>query len=731
MKKYLGILIVFGLLVLCTPLAKADTLEDLIKQVQSLTTQVASLKTQLSGQALGSIPGPTNTTGPTSFSDGCTSNSGYSSTTNIGCAGGPNLVSFYPGLINEHVLTTPGAGPYYGNVWVSDTAKTGSTSANVADDTFKLNYCKKFYPNTISVVPFGNQTLVDWKNVLGATSTSTRMAYQCVQGTTPTLGCTSTSTPSITVTSPKGGEIYTAGGMLNIKWNSCNTTNKKVSIELRKKNHPIAGGLYQEYSWANIAENIPDAGSFSWPINLSSLTPIGIGQITPGNDFYVNVTDSVNFDGVYDFSNNPFTINPQLSDCQTLYWTDNNNQTCASVKSFCGSYMYQGLKTFKTQSECKASVLTPTTPSTPSAPAVFCSSSSIIGDVNGDGKINPIDALLVNRMYINLVTKPDNICCVDTDGNGTINSNDSQLINNYYIKAKPTGLVGQMCPKSISGNIYVVDKGNNRIQKFTSDGTFITKWGSNGSSDGQFKVPHGIAIDSSGNVYVTDFMNDRIEKFNSSGFFITKWKPGNLDNSVSLYGIAIDSTGNVYVVDAYHNNIKKYNSNGVYLTQWGNTGSGNGQFFNILYIALDSSGNVYVTDNGNSRIQKFTSDGTFITKWGTSGNGDGQFNFLSGIAVDSSGNVYVADNSNNRIQKFTSDGTFITKWEEQIKGNPGNPTGIVTDSSDNVYVAVSDSYNNSYIQKFTSNGILITQWGGKVGVGDGYFDGPLGIAISK
>ena len=41
-----------------------------------------------------------------------------------------------------------------------------------------------------------------------------------------------------------------------------------------------------------------------------------------------------------------------------------------------------------------------------------------------------------------------------------------------------------------------------RIQKFDSNGTFITKWGSEGSDDGQFDGPKGIAIDSSGNVYV-------------------------------------------------------------------------------------------------------------------------------------------------------------------------------------------------------------------------------------
>ena len=48
-----------------------------------------------------------------------------------------------------------------------------------------------------------------------------------------------------------------------------------------------------------------------------------------------------------------------------------------------------------------------------------------------------------------------------------------------------------------SGNVYVADSGNNRIQKFDSSGVFIIKWGFEGSGDGQFFDPTGVAVDSS------------------------------------------------------------------------------------------------------------------------------------------------------------------------------------------------------------------------------------------
>jgi streptogramin lyase len=279
------------------------------------------------------------------------------------------------------------------------------------------------------------------------------------------------------------------------------------------------------------------------------------------------------------------------------------------------------------------------------------------------------------------------------------------------------------------GFAYVVDRQNNRIQKFNRDGVFITKWGNNGTGDGEFNTPYGIAADSSGFVYVVDYGNDRIQKFSSDGEFIAKWgNNGTGDGEFNTpYGIAVDGSGFVYVADEGNHRIQKFSSDGEFIAKWGNNGTGDGEFNCPAGIAVDSGGFVYVTDYENDRIQKFSSDGEFITKWGNNGTGDGEFNTPYGVAADGSGFVYVTDYGNNRVQKFSPDGEFIAKWGSIGRGDGEfyYPYGIAVDGSGFVYVA--DNANDR-IQKFGPDGVFIVKWG-SIGRGDGEFYYPYGIAV--
>jgi len=238
----------------------------------------------------------------------------------------------------------------------------------------------------------------------------------------------------------------------------------------------------------------------------------------------------------------------------------------------------------------------------------------------------------------------------------------------------------------------------------TEEYTFVTKWGSQGSGDGQFQYPWGIAVDTSGNAYVADYYNHRIQKFTSSGEFITKWGSyGEGDGQFHYpWGIAVDVSGNVYVADRNYR-IQKFTSSGEFITKWGSYGEGDGQFSHPCFIAVDVTGNVYVTDYYNHRIQKFTSSGEFITKWGSYGEVDGHFRYPVGIAVDVFGNVYVSDrtiyvsDSTNRIQVFKPSDAIPPLTAINLSGTLGNGDWYISDVS--VTLTATDNTGGSGVAK--------------------------------
>ncbi len=259
---------------------------------------------------------------------------------------------------------------------------------------------------------------------------------------------------------------------------------------------------------------------------------------------------------------------------------------------------------------------------------------------------------------------------------------------------------------SKDGYVYVADWGNNRVQKFTTEGGFVLAWGSPGDGPGQFNNPDDVAIDAGGNVYVADSMNHRIQKFTQEGVRIgNPW--GEQGSGVGKFerpkGVAV-SGGYVYVADWGNSRIQKFTLDGNYEGMWGAYGEGDGDFMLPQDVAASSDGYVYVADTGNHRIQKFDTDAiggwAWAGKWGTEGYDNGRFRYPTGIDV-SGEYVYVADNRNNRIQKFSRNYPFRfrDKWgmPGTSEGQFNEPERVDADEDGNVYV--SDTLNHR-VQKF-------------------------------
>ena len=207
-----------------------------------------------------------------------------------------------------------------------------------------------------------------------------------------------------------------------------------------------------------------------------------------------------------------------------------------------------------------------------------------------------------------------------------------------------------------SDNFWVLDLGNNRLQKFDQHGTYLSQFGSYGTGDGQFYSPKDFAIDPSGNIWVADTNNNRIQKFDSSGTFLLKF------GSEGCQTIQNDGT----ITGDTHN----------------------GKFCNPVSLDFDSSGKLYVADHNNRRVQQFDSSGTYLTSFGSYGTGDGQFKNPHFMTIDSSDYIYVGDRERNNVQVF--DDSFNFRYA--ITGL-SDPKDIVIDTLKRLLVAYNHAVN--------------------------------------
>jgi RHS repeat-associated protein len=211
----------------------------------------------------------------------------------------------------------------------------------------------------------------------------------------------------------------------------------------------------------------------------------------------------------------------------------------------------------------------------------------------------------------------------------------------------------------VSGNIYVSDAADNRIQELTPTGIPLVSFG--GSGAGALSEPHGIALDSSGNVWVANTHDSTVEKFSASGGYLKSYgEPGKaLGQLAGPYGLAVD--GNyIYVTDSENQRVQKLEpSSGDWVEELGNTGSETEKLSTPKGIALDPlNGDLYVTSYGTGRVQAFTPEGgKYVETFGTAGTGHEQFDHPLGIAVNpTSSAFYIADEANDRIDEWTPAG---------------------------------------------------------------------------
>lgn len=267
-----------------------------------------------------------------------------------------------------------------------------------------------------------------------------------------------------------------------------------------------------------------------------------------------------------------------------------------------------------------------------------------------------------------------------------------------------------------------------------------------GSALGQFNSPTGIALSEDGEtVYVVDSGNQRIQRFGNDGKFIGVWS-GETDARLGLgystetgqgaSDIFVSDDGLIYVADTWNHRVLVLDGGGKVVRELGLSGEltdnenspdpslNPGLFFGPRSVAV-VDGEIYVTDTGNERVQVFASDGTFLRAFGGYGTEPGKLLEPVGIAIGADGNVWVADSGNNRLSVFTRDGVAVTQIAMPAWENQGQLLNFLRLGPDGLLYATSPGA-----------GVVEAVQGNRVetvlGTGDsGDAQRPLGIAIAE
>jgi len=152
------------------------------------------------------------------------------------------------------------------------------------------------------------------------------------------------------------------------------------------------------------------------------------------------------------------------------------------------------------------------------------------------------------------------------------------------------------------GTFFVSDGyANSRVVKYSKEGKPLLWWGSMAPSknDGEFTVPHGIAVGDDRRVYVSDRFNRQIQVFDENGVFLDKWPSG------YCHSLSMSRDQHLWCYDGDHEQFIKYDLRGHIETVFGRYGDYPGATWGVHQIAADSEGNLYGSEVFGGRTQKF------------------------------------------------------------------------------------------------------------------------------
>lgn len=242
--------------------------------------------------------------------------------------------------------------------------------------------------------------------------------------------------------------------------------------------------------------------------------------------------------------------------------------------------------------------------------------------------------------------------------------------------------------------LYAFVRGVPAVQVYDRGGRYLFGWG----AEDIFPTPHGIWVSPEDTVYLTDRSDHTVRKFTSEGEQIDVMGVPGIPGSDDTHfndpnDVVITPSGEMYVADNGNYRVMKFSADGKLLLTWGDQGEGPGKFSYVHNVRVDSQGRVLVADRESSRVQIFDGDGKYLTEW--------KLPKPNCIFMGPDGLIYVTEEEKRKVNLFREDGTCLSRWGKVGK-EPGQFRGfnhcVCADSSLDLYVC--EIHQPDRLQKF-------------------------------
>jgi RHS repeat-associated protein len=270
---------------------------------------------------------------------------------------------------------------------------------------------------------------------------------------------------------------------------------------------------------------------------------------------------------------------------------------------------------------------------------------------------------------------------VDSEGHVWVGRLSSGAVEEFstsgeFIRALPTTF-GPSCEGSLAetaglavdkqNRLWVSDRKRNRVLRFSAEGSceleIGAKEGKEGSGNGEFKGPQGIAV-ANGYVWVLDSCNNRVQKFSEAGTWEGKFSAGTC--AKNPWGIAVDSRGHVWIsqmlgIEA----LREYTESGQFVQTVRSPNSGN-EYSWGSGLAPSPGGGVYVAYWNGARVERYGPEGEYLQRFGSCCEGAGHFQWATGLAMASDGSFWLSEQRYGRVEHWEA---FASKTTYKYEPN--------------------------------------------------------------